>query len=459
MSLDTKYRPVTYDGVLGQQGTIKILRQYVKSGSGFSQSYLFAGPWGSGKTTLGRILARSLLCASPVEGAACDACLSCRSILDGGSSENFFEIDAATNSGKDSIRKIVEEIQYSTFSGKRRIYLFDESHRLTLDALDALLKPMEDTIPGTQDKSLVCIFCTTEPEKMRATILSRCAPAFVIRPVSPDQVGDRLAQVCDAEKIAYERNALTLIGELTECHIRDALKAVEGVSMLGPVNRENVAKYLHLDANMRVVDVLASILEDLPSALRLTSDLLATTSPTTLYEKFAETAMLAYRVGIGAATPPTYMDEVRVKEIGTKLGSRLLSYASRFASRPGRPSAAMLLCDVAQLHQDAVAPSVVYQSPPPSSKTETSESQGKVKSEDKPKMVDDVYVHPKAVKLTSDAPTLPPPKPNFELQPLEFFRLVKLRVAELEGLGRHGREGQDNLGSPGANQSGGAESN
>jgi len=236
VSLDTRYRPRSYADVLGQEGTVQILRQYVRSGAGFHQSYLFAGPWGSGKTTLGRILARSLLCAAPVDGGPCDSCPSCRSILEGGSSENFFEIDAATNSGKDSVRKIVEEIQYSTFSGKRRLYLFDESHRLTLDALDALLKPMEDTVPGGEDKSLVCIFCTTEPEKMRATILSRCAPAFVIKPVVPDQIGSRLAQICDSEGIAYEREALTLIGELTECHIRDALKAVEGVSMLGPVS-------------------------------------------------------------------------------------------------------------------------------------------------------------------------------------------------------------------------------
>ena len=451
MSLDTKYRPLTYDGVLGQGSTVQILRQYVKSGSGFHQSYLFAGPWGSGKTTLGRILGRSLLCAAPVEGVACDACVSCRNILLGGTSENFVEIDAATNSGKDSIRKIVEEIQYSSFSGKQRIYLFDESHRLSTDALDALLKPMEDTSAGTQDKSLVCIFCTTEPERMRATILSRCAPAFVIKPVSPSQIGDRLEFCCKAEGIHYERDALDLIGELTECHIRDALKAVEGVSMLGVVDRVNVAKYLHLDSHKVTLEILASIVDNLPEALRKTSELLQTTSPTTLYEKLAEMAMLAYRVGIGAMGVPSYLDQAEVQGVGTRTGGRLLSYASRFSSRPGRPSAAMLLCDVAQLHQDAFAP-VVYATTSTPVLPKVVES-GNVKSDGVPKMVDNVYVHPRAINNSNESPSPISPAPESRT-PLVFFTLVKSRVDELEAEKRNGRTGQDDVGGSGANQGG-----
>ena len=137
MSLDTKYRPRTYSDVLGQRETVTILKQYVSSGAGFHQSYLFAGPFGSGKTTLARVLARALLCSSPVEGEPCDRCTSCTSILNGGTSPDFFEIDAATNSGKESVRRIVDEIQYSTFSGKRKLYLLDESHRLSTDAPQA----------------------------------------------------------------------------------------------------------------------------------------------------------------------------------------------------------------------------------------------------------------------------------------------------------------------------------
>lgn len=127
MSLDTKYRPQNLDDVLGQEATIKILRRFVATGKGRYQSYLFCGPWGSGKTTLGRILARALLCESPTpEGDPCNKCLSCRSLLELGSSHDFMEVDAATNSGKAEIEKILESIQYDSFSGRRRLFLFDE---------------------------------------------------------------------------------------------------------------------------------------------------------------------------------------------------------------------------------------------------------------------------------------------------------------------------------------------
>lgn len=465
MSLDTKYRPTRYEDVLGQEGSVRILRGYVRSGAGFHQSYLFAGPWGSGKTTLGRILARALLCESPADGAPCDRCSSCLSILEGGTSENFVEIDAATNSGKDSIRKIVEETTYSSFSGKQRIYLFDESHRLSTDALDALLKPMEECVPGSQDKTLICIFCTTEPERMRATILSRCAPAFTIRPVSPAEIGKRLAQVCEKESIPYQADALELIGELSECHIRDALKAVEGVSNLGEVNRGNVASYLHLNTHELALEVLGSIAEDLPLALKKASELLVSSNPSTVYERLANSAMMAFQVSIGLASAPSFLDLKKVQELGKKAGPRLLSYVERFSSRPGHPSSAMLLCDVALLHQEVNAPPpVVYVagSVPSEIPSKTSKESGTVEDEERgrPKLVDDVYVHPRAIKAPnelSEASPKPKPSPTPALQPLEFFRLVKLRAEELKAE-TNGRSGQNDLGNLGANQGRGAES-
>lgn len=453
MSLDTRYRPATYADVLGQEGTVQILRQYVHTGAGFHQSYLFAGPWGGGKTTIARILARSLLCSAPVEGAACDECPSCRSILLGGSSENLFEIDAATNSGKESIRKIVEEIQYSTFSGGKRLYLFDESHRLSSDALDGLLKPMEDCSPGTQDKSLVCIFCTTEPEKMRATVLSRCAPAFVIRPVGTEQIGGRLAEICKAEGIPYELEALRLIGELTECHIRDALKAVEGVSMLGEVTRENVARYLHLDINQDLLALLFSIRADLPGALKRADDLAKRSSPSVLYEKLADLAMLAYKVSLGVASFPGYIGTVSVN---SEAASDLLVFAEKFASRPGRPTSAMLLCDVAQLHRELNRPTLLslpspYIQPVKSGTVEVTPSE-------KPRVIDGVYIDPRAVKKKEAHPVPRPtttPSP-LELRPLEFFRLVKMRVGELKesASDASGRQGRDDVGDAGTHQDG-----
>ena len=123
MSLDTKYRPRTYSDVIGQNSIVKVLRGIVSSGAGWRQSYLFAGPYGSGKTTTARILARALLCENTVEGEPCDKCFSCLAMLEG-NCDSYIEVDSATNSGKADVKKLLEEIDYTTFSGRRRLYLF-----------------------------------------------------------------------------------------------------------------------------------------------------------------------------------------------------------------------------------------------------------------------------------------------------------------------------------------------
>jgi DNA polymerase III subunit gamma/tau len=313
---------------------------------------VFSGFHGSGKTTLGRILARALLCEAPVDGDPCDNCDSCLSILNHGTSECFTEFDAATNSGKDDIRSIVETLNYDTFSGKRRIYLMDEAHRLSKDALDALLKPMEDTVRGAEDKLLVCIFCTTEPERMRSTIFSRCAPAFVIRRVTPERIADRLAYVADTEGIPYERDALVLIAEATECHIRDGLKSLEGVSMLGGATKENVQSYLRLNVNALYLDILLNLGLDLAKVLETAEQVTHSVSPATAYERLAEAAMLAYRVSMNAARPPSYWSKDLMVEVGQRHGDHLVGFADTFASRPGHPVAATLSCDLAVLHHN-----------------------------------------------------------------------------------------------------------
>jgi DNA polymerase III subunit gamma/tau len=355
MSLDIAYRPRVYADVLGQEATIAILKEYVRSGRGFQQSYLFCGGFGSGKTTLGRILARALLCESPKDGEPCDQCHSCLGFLNHGTSADFVEVDAATNSGKADITKITDEVAYATFSGKRRIYLFDESHQLSKDALDALLKYLEDTFPGSEDKKLTCIFCTTEPEKMRATILSRCAPAFMIQPQKPVVIATRLAAICEKEGIVADLEMLTLIAEITECHIRDAMKAVEGVSMLGSINRENVTSYLHLDLNTSYIELLSVLDTDLSSAMTLAKGIMQQVSPVTCYTKLTEVAMLAFQVSLGDTTGTGFWNQGALQKLATK-GMLLLGYAARFAARPGRPTAAMLLMDLASLHHGGHSP-------------------------------------------------------------------------------------------------------
>lgn len=337
--------------MLGQEAIIRILRQFIITGRGRSQSYLFAGQWGGGKTTLARILARALLCDHPTAtGDPCDQCSSCKSILELGSSLDFTEVDAATSSGKDKIEKIKESLQYDSFTGRRRLYLMDEAHQLTKGALEGLLKPLEDTIPGTQEKRLICIFCTTEPEKMVPTIFSRCAPTFMVQPVAPEIIGKRLCHVCDQEGIAYDPEMLTILAEMTGCHIRDALKAIEGISMLGAINRENVGSYMQLDLNSSCLSILEVLGQDIAAVLTAAKQVLAKASAATCYEKLAELAMVVYQTHIGVGRPPVYLDEARVRELGARQGSNMLAFATRFASRPGRPNASMLFCDLGLLH-------------------------------------------------------------------------------------------------------------
>lgn len=343
-----------------------------------------------------------------------------------------------------------------TSRGASGSVLAHNCHRLSTDALDALLKPLEDNYPGTQDKLLVCIFCTTEPERMRNTILSRCAPAFVVRPVLPAQVGERLAMVCEKESIPYERPALDLIGEITECHIRDALKAVEGVSMLGGVTVSNVSRYLHLDYADTVLAILGSLKSDLPAALSRTEGLLKTMSPITLYERLSDMAMLCYRSTLGPVAVPSYLDRASLEGVGKTVGVELLDYAEKLSSRPGRPTIAMLVCDLSQLHrgQRTVTFEMPKVSQPPETGTKT---EGSVKPpDDKPSIVDSVYVNPRAVNAKGcPAPQSPVSSDHPDYKPLEFFQLVKRRVTELTQNGSDiGQAGRDNVGNAGDNQGG-----
>jgi DNA polymerase III subunit gamma/tau len=356
VAFDTKYRPHTYDDVLGQSATVAVLRQFVKEDRGFHQSYVFCGQHGSGKTTLGRILARALLCEDPVDGNPCDQCHSCTTLLAGGTTECFEELDAATKSGKADVLRITEKIAYSTFSGKRTVYLFDEAHRLSKQALDAMLKPMEDCVRASEDKQLVCIFCTTEPEKMRGTIFSRCAPAFSIRSVEPVKIAERLAEICDAEGVPYEKDALISAAEICERHIRDALKTVEGVSMLGGVTMDNLSRYLGLGANDHILDILDGIGSDLPGAQTAAERLASEVSPSTTYERISDAALTAYRVHLGVGSIPHRWKEDRIRALAEK-GELLIGIAGSFSNPPHRPSRHTLTLDISMAHHTSMGTS------------------------------------------------------------------------------------------------------
>lgn len=353
MSLDKKYRPRTYDEVQGQDHHVTVLRQFVIEGKGHQQSYLFAGAKGCGKTTLGRIMARALLCESPVDGGPCDDCDSCNAMLqDPPAHECFTEMDAATNSGKDQIQQIVETQRYETFSGRRRVYLIDECHRLSIQAMDGLLKSLEDTIPGSDDRMLLCIFATTEPDKVRGTISSRCAPTFTIQKLNPDDLGGYLAFICEKEGIPCDLDALKVIAETTHCHIRDSLQALSGVSMKGHVNVENVRDYLGLDAENSYLTILTNLGRDLRTVIHAADDLKARVSPSGCYAGLAEAAMTVFKVrALGLGSLPSFWDSGRLDGLTEAGAKRLVEISQWLSKRPSRATHSMLLCDLSTLHQ------------------------------------------------------------------------------------------------------------
>ena len=425
MSLDSRYRPKTYSDVVGQGAIVDVLRPIVAAGHGFHQSYVFFGNRGSGKTTLARILARALLCHSPAGGDPCDSCPSCLSMLSG-SSPDYCEVDAASHSGKDFMKKVVEETGYSSFSGRRKVYVFDEAHNITKDGFDALLIPMEaPDSPGSEDRRLVAIFCTTELHKMKPTILSRCASSLRIRTAEPSAVADRLSAVCAAEGIEFEREALVYIAEFCQSRFRDSLIALESVSVSGPVTGSSVSSHLGLSH----VSLLARLLESAVSdnredVVKAWEELSQLEAPQSMYEKAAELLVLAWRAGNGGSPQvPSWIGKASVQSI-SKGGDRLLRLSSALSSRPTRVSSDMFLCDILAWMVGPQRVETHTASKPSSLQTP---KDGTVR--DKPVLVDGVYVPPRS------SPPAPEKKPQASVQAAlsagEFFRLSLMGSDEI----------------------------
>lgn len=345
MSLDLKYRPQRFENVLGQRNVIKIIKALIKRKRGFQQSYILAGHHGIGKTSIGRILARALLCDDPKEGEPCDKCESCISILEKGYSDAFEEIDAATNSGKDYIKGIVKESNYLSFSGKRKIWLFDEAHQLSRDALDGLLKPMEDYIQGSLDKKLICIFCTTEPEKMRETIVSRSL-FFPLKVVDSFLLEKWLSEICEKEKISYEKKAIQQIVSLKGRHVRDSIKALEAVSLIGEVSEKNVRTYLNLDHYKIIEKMILNLGKDKNKIYSTVDEAYKNFSPNELYKNIASLCLDSWKYGQEIINSSPKWEKATLDTLYKSFGDKLLVISSKFSDIPKRATIEQLLLDL-----------------------------------------------------------------------------------------------------------------
>ena len=219
LALYRKYRPTTFDGVIGQEHITTSLKNQIKNNA-ISHAYLFCGTRGTGKTSVAKIFAKSINCEHPVNGSACGKCATCVALNDP-SNLDIMEIDAASNNRVDEIRELREKVKYPPVNGKFKVYIIDEVHMLTDSAFNALLKTLEEP-----PKHVVFILATTEVQKLPATILSRCL-RFDFKLVGQADLEQHLKRIFKDSQIEYDDAAVSLIARLGEGSVRDTLSIAD----------------------------------------------------------------------------------------------------------------------------------------------------------------------------------------------------------------------------------------
>ena len=238
-----KYRPQTFDTVVGQEHITTTLRNAIRNQQ-LAHAFLFCGPRGVGKTTCARILAKTINCEKPTkEGEACDKCQNCQSFQDG-ASINYFELDAASNNSVEDIRTLTEQVRFAPQGGRYKVYVIDEVHMLSTAAFNAFLKTLEEPPPYA-----IFILATTEKHKILPTILSRCQIFDFKRITTQDTVG-HLEAICKKEKIKAEKAALQVIAQKSEGCLRDALSILDKIVSFS--NGE--LSYVHTLEHLNILD-------------------------------------------------------------------------------------------------------------------------------------------------------------------------------------------------------------
>ena len=214
------YRPSTFDEVAGQEHIVKTLKNALATGK-LAHAYLFAGPRGTGKTTMAKLLAKALNCDEGI-GHQCNECKNCRAIIEG-THPDVLELDAASNNGVDEIRDLIDKVKYGTILGRYKVYIIDEVHMLSTGAFNALLKTLEEP-----PEHVIFILATTEPHKILPTILSRCQ-RYDFTKLSDKDIKNRLKDVLEKEGVTYNEEAIDIIISLADGGMRDALSILDQV--------------------------------------------------------------------------------------------------------------------------------------------------------------------------------------------------------------------------------------
>ena len=251
-ALYRKWRPRTFDDVVGQPHITETLKRQVAAGRLY-HAYLFTGTRGTGKTTCAKILARAVNCENPVDGNPCNRCPACLGI-ESGAVLDVLELDAASNNGVDQIRALRDEAIYTPAAVRKRVYIVDEVHMLSTPAFNALLKILEEP-----PAHLMFILATTELHKVPATIKSRCQQ-FAFKRISPKAIADRLAYVAEQEGLTLTAPAAALLARLADGGLRDGLSLLDQCSGGGgEITEETVLSVLGLAGSRRTAQILDSV--------------------------------------------------------------------------------------------------------------------------------------------------------------------------------------------------------
>jgi DNA polymerase-3 subunit gamma/tau len=299
-SLYLTYRPQTFDEVAGQKPIVRTLKNALTSGK-IAHAYLFAGPRGTGKTTMARLLAKALNCDEGI-GKQCNKCSNCLSISEG-SHPDVIEIDAASNNGVDQVRDLIEKVKYAPIKGRYKVYIIDEVHMMSTGAFNALLKTLEEP-----PENVIFILCTTEPYKVLPTILSRCQ-RFDFSKLSDEDMKGKLVEVLKAENAKYDEEGLKAVISLADGGMRDALSILEQtLAYSGNVLRAQDVLALYglasIDEKISLLTYVsegdvASLLKKCESFLsagidirRLTSDLINVLKDLLIFEKTNDASLM-----------------------------------------------------------------------------------------------------------------------------------------------------------------------
>ena len=265
-ALYRKWRPSRFSEVRGQEHIVTTLTNQIMTDH-VGHAYLFCGSRGTGKTTVAKILAKAVNCENPEDGEPCGRCAMCRAI-DSGSAMNVFEMDAASNSGVDNVRELLEDIQYPPAEGRYRVYIVDEVHMFSTSAFNAFLKTLEEP-----PSYVIFILATTEPQKIPATILSRCQQ-YDFHRIGPAVIRERLKELCDYEGIEADERAIDYIARKADGGMRDAISLLDqaaaasagqvltydlALKVLGAVDSEIFSRYLRLSTDKNIADLLMLI--------------------------------------------------------------------------------------------------------------------------------------------------------------------------------------------------------